>query len=78
MGGVRACEAMRLVLAMFNGITLPYSLAIPEVQKLFDDKDKLTEEAGKQWNSRVARLVNHMQWYAEAIANQKAAKGLPQ
>ncbi|NUN11496.1 NAD(P)H-dependent oxidoreductase [Candidatus Micrarchaeota archaeon] len=73
--GVRAAENSRTILAELGMPAIPSAFPIGKVQDSFDDEGKPTE-AGKAYPERIKRFLSELEWYAEALKNQRE-KGTP-
>ncbi len=73
-GGVRAAVTLRTVLAEMGMSSVPSVLSIPNIHGALTDEGK----ANEAWiDKAAARLMDEFEWYAEALAAQRAAKGAP-
>lgn len=73
-GGIRAALALRTVLAAVGLITIPRSFPISKVQDSFNRDGEAIEEA---YEKRIQGFLDELEWYAKAIAAQRA-KGVPE
>lgn len=73
-GGVRAAMQMRCVLGEVGLVTVPSIFAMPKVGQSFGEDGTPSEDA---WERRVGKFVDEIEWYAEALAAQRAKKGVP-
>lgn len=67
-GGVRANEALRIIVSELKGVSTPIPLMIPLVQEVFDEKGNLKE---KQYQSRLEGFLENYEWYLEALKNER-------
>jgi NAD(P)H-dependent FMN reductase len=73
-GGVRAAVTLRTVLAEMGMSSVPSVLSIPSIHSALADDGK----ANEAWIDKAAtRLMDEFEWYAEALAIQRAAKRPP-
>ncbi len=72
-GGIRAAEHLRCVTAEMGAPSIPISLSISHVQKVFGDNGELTD---KSYDERFDRMAREFEWYIEAFNNQRK-KGTP-
>ena len=73
-GGVRAAVTLRTVLAEMGMSSVPSVLSIPSIRSTLSDDGK----AHEAWIDKAAsRMLDEFEWYAEALAVQRAAKGAP-
>jgi NAD(P)H-dependent FMN reductase len=73
-GGVRAAVTLRTVLAEMGMSSVPSVLSIPHIGSALDEDGKSNEP----WIDKAAeRLMDEFEWYAEALAAQRAAKPPP-
>jgi NAD(P)H-dependent FMN reductase len=73
-GGVRAAVTLRTVLPEMGMSSVPSVLSIPHIGTSITEDGKPTEA----WIEKAAeRLWDEFEWYAEALANQRAAKRPP-
>jgi len=73
-GGVRAAMQMRCVLGEVGLVTIPSILAMPKVGRALDEDGRPDDAA---WDKRAGKFCEEMEWYAEALAAQREAKGVP-
>ena len=72
-GGINAATQLRLIFAELGAPSIPSSFTIPRVQKVFDDKGNILDEA---YNRRIEKFLKEFDWYIEAFKNQRE-KGTP-
>jgi len=73
-GGARAAVTLRTVLPEMGMSSVPSVLSIPTIHNALTEEGKATEP----WiDKAAARLMDEFEWYAEALAVQRAAKGVP-
>lgn len=73
-GGCRAAVTLRTVLAEMGMSSVPSVLSIPTIQSALTDDGR----ANEAWIDKAAgRLLDEFEWYAQALAAQRAAKGAP-
>src|ERR1700722_14705259 len=73
-GGVRAAVTLRTVLAEMGMSSVPSVLSIPSIRSALSDEG----EAHEPWIDRAAaRMLDEFEWYVEALAAQRKAKGAP-
>ncbi len=73
-GGVRAAVTLRTVLAEMGMSSVPSVLSIPSIHKTLSDDGK----ANEPWiDKAAARMLDEFEWGAQALAAQRAAKGVP-
>ncbi|MEM2759188.1 MAG: NAD(P)H-dependent oxidoreductase [Nitrososphaerales archaeon] len=67
-GGVNAAQHLRQIFAELGAPTIPSSLPMPSVQKIFDEDGKLKDEA---YERRAKRFIDEFEWYIEAFKNRR-------
>jgi NAD(P)H-dependent FMN reductase len=73
-GGVRAAVTLRTVLPEMGMSSVPSVLSIPSIQTSLSEDG----HAHEPWiDKAAARLLDEFEWYAQALAAQRAAKGVP-
>ena len=73
-GGVRAAVTLRTVLAEMGMSSVPSVLSIPTIRSALSDDG----EAHDAWIDRAAaRMLDEFEWYVQALAAQRKAKGVP-
>jgi NAD(P)H-dependent FMN reductase len=73
-GGVRAAVTLRTVLAEMGMSSVPSVLSIPSIHDALTDDGRAREP----WiDKAAARMLDEFEWYAQALAVQRAAKGVP-
>ena len=72
-GGVRAASHLRDMLAELGMPSIPTSLPVPVVQDAFDDDGTPRDPA---WERRARRFLDELEWYARALAAERA-RGVP-
>jgi NAD(P)H-dependent FMN reductase len=70
-GGVRACIALRSMLAEMGTSSIPSVLPIPKVQDAFDEDGTPRDE---RWHERARTFLEELEWYAYAL---RAARERP-
>lgn len=63
-GGVRANEALRIVVSELKGVSTPIPLMISSVQDVFDEKGNLKDT---QYNDRLKGFLENYEWYLKAL-----------
>jgi len=74
-GGVRAAMQMRCVLGEVGLVTVPSILAMPRVGQAFAEDGTPSDPA--TFERRAGKFLDELEWYAEALATQRARKGAP-
>jgi len=73
-GGIRAAEHLRQICAELRTIAIPKSLPISQShQTIREDGTSVNGD----YERRSKSFFDEFEWYAEALKNQRAAKGLP-
>lgn len=72
-GGINAAQHLRQIFAELGAPSISSSFQIPQVHKVFDNDGKLLDE---QYNTRVKRFLDELDWYVDAFRNQRQ-KGTP-
>jgi NAD(P)H-dependent FMN reductase len=73
-GGVRAAVTLRTVLAEMGMSSIPSVLSIPSIHSALSD-DGVAHEA---WiDKATTRMLEEFEWYMQALAAQRKAKGVP-
>ena len=72
-GGIRAAEALRVVVAEMGAPATPTSLAISKVQDVFGDDGELLDES---YAPRLEKFLDEFEWFVDALAD-KRAQGTP-
>jgi NAD(P)H-dependent FMN reductase len=70
LGGVRAASHLRDMLAELGMPSIPSSLPVPAVQDAFDDDGTPRDPAA--WDRRAGRFLDELEWYARALAAERA------
>ncbi len=73
LGGMRAAQQLLLLVPALFGITSPYLLVVPEVDKKFAADGSLTQES---FYNAVHNFTTEFLWLAESIAERKAVQVL--
>jgi NAD(P)H-dependent FMN reductase len=73
-GGVRAATLLRPFLSELGTVTIPAQASLPLVHKNISESGEPSEV---KWRDTVARVVNELEWYADALKAQKASKNPP-
>ena len=68
MGGIRAAQQMQLLVVALFGIASPYMLIVPHVEKKFDSKGKLIDEA---FFNNTHNFISEFLWLAESLVEAK-------
>ena len=63
-GGVRAAHDLRVMLGIMGMPAIPSVFVVPQIDKIFDEQAKLSDEA---YDSRADRFLNEFEWYAGAL-----------
>lgn len=72
-GGVRAAMQLRAMLGELGMPAIPTIQPIPRVGQSFSEDGTPADGA---WHGRVTKFLDELEWYAEALRDQRA-KGLP-
>jgi NAD(P)H-dependent FMN reductase len=72
-GGVRAAMQLRACLCEMGMPSIPSLLPVPKVHQAFDEQGTPADTA---WDKRFDRFARELEWYAEALKQQRA-KGVP-
>jgi len=72
-GGIRAAMHWRSILPEMGMSPIPSEFPISRVQDSFNDKGHALD---KSYNKRVIKFLDELEWYAEALKNQRE-KGTP-
>lgn len=75
-GGVRAAPHYRAILGELGAVTTSSMFAVSSVWKAFDE-DGADATEGRDYERRVGRFLNELEWYAEALAAQRAKQADP-
>lgn len=67
-GGVRASEALRIVISTLQGVSIPTGLLYPRVQDAITEQGALVSAEGQ---GRIDRFVAELVWYAQALRNAR-------
>jgi NAD(P)H-dependent FMN reductase len=73
-GGVRAAMQMRCVLGEVGLVTVPSLFAMPRVGQSFAEDGTPQDNV---WERRIAKFLDELEWYAEALAAQREKRGVP-
>jgi NAD(P)H-dependent FMN reductase len=63
-GGIRANEALRIVISQLKGVSTPIPLMISVVQEVFDEKGLLKDS---QYDSRFKTFLEDFEWYVNSL-----------
>ena len=69
MGGIRAAQQLLLLVPALFGITSPYMLIIPAVDKKFSPDGDLLDES---FQNAVHNFINEFLWLSENVIKEKA------
>ncbi len=75
-GGARAGPHYRVILGELGMVTCSILFTVSGVAKAFDDDGKDVTPNG-DYERRVVRFLDELDWYAEALAAKRAAAGPP-
>lgn len=70
MGGIRASQQLLQLIPALFGITSPYMLIVPAVDKKFDEQGNLIDTA---FEKNVHNFISEFLWLAENIVSRKLA-----
>ncbi|MGV8161906.1 MAG: NADPH-dependent FMN reductase [Candidatus Nanoarchaeia archaeon] len=72
-GGIRANEALRVIVSELKGVPTPIPFMISSVQNLFDEKGELKDMT---YNDRIKEFLEDYEWYLLSLkeARQKMNK----
>ncbi len=68
MGGIRATQQLLLLIPALFGITSPYMLVVPGVDKKFDKDGNLLEES---FGHNIHNFLSEFLWLAENVVKEK-------
>lgn len=68
MGGMRASQQLLLLIPALFGITSPYMLIVPSVEKKFSPDGELLDE---NFQNSVVNFINEFTWLAERLVPEK-------
>lgn len=68
MGGMRASQQLLLLIPALFGITSPYMLIVPAVDKKFSPDGDLLDE---NFQNSVVNFINEFTWLAERLVSEK-------
>jgi NAD(P)H-dependent FMN reductase len=69
MGGTRAQDQLRQVIAGIRAISIPTSIPVQWIEKTWDQTGPKTER--NDWNSRFDRFFLELEWYARALQRER-------
>jgi NAD(P)H-dependent FMN reductase len=69
-GGVRAAMQLRMTLAELGTVTIPSLFPVPKVRTAFDEEGKALDP---DYNKRVQRFLDELEWFAKALQAARAA-----
>jgi NAD(P)H-dependent FMN reductase len=72
-GGVRAIEALRVVVGGIGGIPIPSEIAVIQVGTNFAEGGPTSDREG--WERRLDQFLGELEWYARALQNARRADG---
>jgi NAD(P)H-dependent FMN reductase len=70
-GGIRANEALRIVISELKGVATPIPFMISMVQNVFDDTGKLKDES---YTERLNSFLDNFEWYVNALKDAREKK----
>ena len=70
-GGIRANEALRIVISELKGVSTPIPLMISEVQDAFDGSGKLKDDS---YTEKLSQFLDNFEWYVKALKNARTKK----
>ena len=74
-GGMRAAMQLRAMLSELGTLSVSNIFGIPEVQKCFDEEGNPTND---HMESGAKKILDQLDWYTEAMKNQRDKHGIPQ
>lgn len=69
-GGVRAAMQLRVLLSELGMPSIPKTFPIGKVQEVFDDNGN-DMTATKEYTEKFPAFIEQLEWYAEALKNQR-------
>lgn len=74
-GGLRAIEALRIILAELHTVTLRDTVSFTSPWRRFDDQGRITDpEHAAAAETAMADFAHRLRWWADALADARAAR----
>jgi NAD(P)H-dependent FMN reductase len=70
-GGIRANEALRVVISELKGVATPIPFMISTVQNVFDESGVLKD---KVYDERIVAFLDNFEWYVNALKDARLKK----
>lgn len=71
VGGARALDQLRMVVAGINGVTVPFHVLVREAQDSFKEGVPVKDPEG--YAKRLDKLWGELAWYAQALKDARGA-----
>lgn len=70
-GGIRANEALRIVVSELKGVSTPIPFMVSMVQNVFDENGKLKDES---YTERLSKFLDDFEWYVKTLKEARIKK----